>query len=119
MEGFDSNNIGIRLSSMAKPVYNTILRQAGNKPVIVFVPSKKQAQITCIDLMTFAKGSNNEDRFVSGSKEELEAAMAKMTEEDDVLKTVMAHGVGFYYKVCFDSLLCMCVLMRRLLLWKS
>ena len=109
MEGFDSNNIGIRLSSMAKPVYNTILRQAGNKPVIVFVPSKKQAQITCIDLMTFAKGSNNEDRFVSGSKEELEAAMAKMTEEDDVLKTVMAHGVGFYYKVCFDSLSCVCV----------
>ena len=59
--------------------------------------------------LTFAKGSNNEDRFVSGSKEELEAAMAKMTEEDDVLKTVMAHGVGFYYKVCFDSLLCVCV----------
>lgn len=35
-----------RIVSMAKPTYNAIVKHAPRKPVIVFVPSRKQTRLT-------------------------------------------------------------------------
>ena len=43
---------------MAKPTYNAILKHAPRKPVIVFVPSRKQTRLTAIDLLTYAAADN-------------------------------------------------------------
>ena len=43
-----------RIVSMAKPTYNSILKHSPRKPVIVFVPSRKQTRLTAIDLLTYA-----------------------------------------------------------------
>lgn len=39
---------------MGKPTYQAIVRHSPRKPVIVFVPSRKQTRITAIDILTFA-----------------------------------------------------------------
>ena len=39
---------------MAKPTYQAILRHAPRKPVVVFVPSRKQTRLTAIDILTFS-----------------------------------------------------------------
>ena len=41
-----------RIVSMAKPTYNSILKHSPRKPVIVFVPSRKQTRLTANDLLT-------------------------------------------------------------------
>lgn len=37
---------------MAKPVYHAITKHSPKKPVIVFVPSRKQTRLTAIDILT-------------------------------------------------------------------
>ena len=49
---------------MAKPTYNSILKHSPRKPVIVFVPSRKQTRLTAIDLLTYAAADNQPDRFL-------------------------------------------------------
>lgn len=41
-----------RLLTMTKPVYQAIMRHSPRKPVIVFTPTRKQARITAVDLVT-------------------------------------------------------------------
>ena len=37
---------------MAKPVYQAIMKHSPRSPAIVFAPSRKQARITAVDLVT-------------------------------------------------------------------
>lgn len=37
---------------MAKPVYHAIMKHSPKKPVIVFVPSRKQTRLTAINILT-------------------------------------------------------------------
>lgn len=38
---------------MAKPVYHAIMKHSPSKPVVVFVPSRRQTRLTAIDILTF------------------------------------------------------------------
>lgn len=51
-----------RLMAMAKPIYHAICKHSPQKPVIVFVPSRKQARLTAIDLLTFAGAERQPQR---------------------------------------------------------
>uniref|UniRef100_A0A672R3M5 Activating signal cointegrator 1 complex subunit 3 n=1 Tax=Sinocyclocheilus grahami TaxID=75366 RepID=A0A672R3M5_SINGR len=42
-----------RLLSMAKPVYHAIMKHSPSKPVLVFVPSRRQTRLNPIDILTF------------------------------------------------------------------
>lgn len=56
IQGFNMTHNASRLMAMAKPVFQAIQRYAGKnqKPAIVFVPSRKQAKLTAIDMATFS-----------------------------------------------------------------
>ena len=56
IQGFNLTHNASRLIAMGKPVFQAIQKYAGfkQKPAIVFVPSRKQAKLTAIDLVTFA-----------------------------------------------------------------
>lgn len=51
-QGFNISHTQTRLLSMAKPVYHAITKHSPKKPVIVFVPSRKQTRLTAIDILT-------------------------------------------------------------------
>jgi hypothetical protein len=63
---------------MAKPTYNAILKHAPRKPVIVFVPSRKQTRLTAIDLLTYAAADNQPDRFLHAEQEDIQTFLAKI-----------------------------------------
>ena len=64
IQGFNMTHNASRIVSMAKPTYNSILKHSPRKPVIVFVPSRKQTRLTAIDLLTYAAADNQPDRFL-------------------------------------------------------
>lgn len=51
---------------MAKPVYHAITKHSPKKPVIVFVPSRKQTRLTAIDILTTCAADIQRQRWGSG-----------------------------------------------------
>ena len=56
---------------MIKPVYNAISAHSPKKPVIVFVPSRKQTRLTAVDLLTFCAADYQPKRFLHRSVDDL------------------------------------------------
>ena len=55
LQGFDITNFVARMQAMARPAYNAICNHAaGQKPALVFVPTRKHAKLAALDLLTFA-----------------------------------------------------------------
>ena len=48
---------------MSKPAYTAVAALSGDKGAIVFVASRKQAQMTAIDMLTFVSASVRPKRF--------------------------------------------------------
>ncbi len=57
---------------MMKPVYNSICRHSPKKPVIIFVPSRKQTRLTAVDMLTFCAADLQPHRFLHCEAESLE-----------------------------------------------
>ncbi|GMI03497.1 hypothetical protein TrVE_jg11861 [Triparma verrucosa] len=99
VQSFEVNNFSSRLLAMGKPLYNGIRRHSTGKPALVFVPSRRQAQLTAIDLMTYASNGIDEnfDGFLrEGSEKALEAILGSIKES--ALGQVLEAGVGFVHK---------------------
>ena len=67
IRSFDINNFSARLLAMGKPCYAAICTHAADKSAIVFVPSRKQAQLTAIDMITYAAADRDPLRFLSSA----------------------------------------------------
>lgn len=97
--GFDASHFGSRLLAMAKPVYNSIVGHSPDKPVIVFVPSRKQAQLSAIDIMTFAAASGKPNRFLRIEAGEFAPLLASRNwiVKEPALADTLSRGVGFLH----------------------
>ena len=81
-QGFNITHTASRLIAMVKPTYNSILKYSPTKPVIVFVPSRKQTKLTAIDLLTYSSAEEGEEsRFLHVAKEDLAGHLSKVTDE--------------------------------------
>jgi len=81
---------------MAKPVYNAVIKHGAGKPVIVIVPSKRQAQLTAIDLMTYHETiAGRSFRGTNASSDQLQEVLESFRE--GVIKQVLTNGVGFVH----------------------
>ncbi|CAN0124459.1 unnamed protein product, partial [Discosporangium mesarthrocarpum] len=71
LAGFDVNHFSSRMLAMAKPTYNYVSAacQVPGKPALVFVPSRKQSQLTAIDLVTYAAADGTPDRFLNADED--------------------------------------------------
>jgi len=95
---FDQSNFSSRLLAMAKPVYNTVLRHSNDGPSLIFVPSRRQAQLTAIDMVAF-KGSLDEGTFLRVKS----GIMNSYEVSDSSLAQVISAGVGFVYDGMNDN----------------
>jgi len=88
---FDQINFSSRLLAVAKPLYNAVMRHSNDGPSFIFVPSRRQAQLTAIDMVTF-KDSLDEGTFLRSKRDNIlnEAS-------DSSLAQVISAGVGFVY----------------------
>lgn len=93
---FEQNNYSARLMAMAKPIYSSIVRHSGGKSSLVFVPSKRQAQLTAIDIMTFAQ-SSEQGSFADTNLPEDNIEKASKGIRDPTLQQVISFGIGFVH----------------------
>ena len=71
IQGFTITHTPSRLIAMMKPVYHSICKHSPKRPVIVFVPSRKQTRLTAVDLLTFCAADLQPQRFLHCGKEDL------------------------------------------------
>jgi pre-mRNA-splicing helicase BRR2 len=87
--------------AMVKPTYQNILTYAPEKPVMVFVPSRKQARATAQDLLAACIADNDEDRFLLADASQLEPILARVKERG--LADSLAHGIAYFHEALADS----------------
>lgn len=113
--GFDTNHLGNRMLSMAKPTFDAVSCRCVSvlgtaegpvsycKPALVFVPSRKQCQLTAIDMITYAIATGQQHKFLN-LKNHHDLRNLLIAEEggciikDSALVEALQHGVGYVHK---------------------
>ncbi|KAM8973353.1 U5 small nuclear ribonucleoprotein 200 kDa helicase [Pelodytes ibericus] len=96
IQGFNISHTQTRLLSMAKPVYHAIVKHSPKKPVIVFVPSRKQTRLTAIDILTTCASDVQRQRFLHCTEKDLAPYLDKLS--DGTLKETLLNGVGYLHE---------------------
>ena len=96
IQGYNISHNASRLAAMSKPVYNSVIKLSPDKPVIVFVPSRKQAKLTAYDILSYAAADDAPERFLLMSKHDLENIFEKI--QDQTLKDTVSQGVAYIHE---------------------
>uniref|UniRef100_A0A8C3K8H2 Activating signal cointegrator 1 complex subunit 3 n=1 Tax=Calidris pygmaea TaxID=425635 RepID=A0A8C3K8H2_9CHAR len=96
IQGFNISHTQTRLLSMAKPVYHAIMKHSPKKPVIVFVPSRKQTRLTAINILTTCASDVQRQRFLHCAEKDLVPYLDKLN--DNTLKETLVNGVGYLHE---------------------
>ena len=54
IEGFNEKRYCPRMATMNKPCYNAVINFSDNKPVLIFVSSRRQTRLTALDLISLS-----------------------------------------------------------------
>eukprot|EP00977_Amphora_coffeiformis_P011173 scaffold2671_cov167-Amphora_coffeaeformis.AAC.11 len=101
-QSFEQSNYSARLLAMAKPVFNSLDRHIGDGTALVFVPSRRQAQLTAIDIMSYSDSHGaNSYRGQNVSESDLSDVATSLREP--ALQQVLPSGVAFVHSGMVDS----------------
>lgn len=67
-----------------------------DRPVICFVPSRKQCRLSATDLLVYCLADQEQSRFLNIDAAELAPHLEHVSDPD--LKASLEHGVGFYHE---------------------
>lgn len=101
-QSFEQSNFSARLMAMAKPVYNAIRRHSNGQSSIVFVPSKRQAQLTAIDILTYGE-SQTDVSFLGTGIDKLSWEKVTKGLREPALQQVVSAGIGFVHNGMIDA----------------
>lgn len=82
--------------AMSKPAYLAIIEHSPTKPVIIFVPSRRQCRLTADDILTHCGADDNGSRFLNIELEDLQPHLAHVS--DTGLVETLKHGIGYYHE---------------------
>jgi pre-mRNA-splicing helicase BRR2 len=94
-QSFDQSNFASRLMAMAKPAYTAVTKHMDGKNAIVYVPSRRQAQLTAIDLMTYNDSRGGDPLVEPTDTREVLDVVSSIREP--ALKQVLEAGIGFVH----------------------
>ena len=83
------------MQSMNRPTFLAIKNHSPDKPVIVFVPSRRQTRLTAKDLVNFCGMEDNPRRFLNMDEDDLQLNLARV--KDDALKEAISFGIGLHH----------------------
>lgn len=89
------------MQSMNRPTFLAIKSHSPDKPVIVFVASRRQTRLTARDLINYCGMEDNPRRFVKMSEEDLLLNLSRV--KDDALKEAMSFGIGLHHAGLVES----------------
>ena len=83
------------MATMNKPSYQAILTHSPDKPVLIFVSSRRQTRLTALDLISYLAADQNPQRFVRMSQQELSKVLNKIS--DPNLKHTLSFGITMHH----------------------
>ncbi|KAI1461942.1 Sec63-domain-containing protein [Annulohypoxylon moriforme] len=89
------------MQSMNRPTFLAVKSHSPEKPVIVFVPSRRQTRLTAKDLINYCGMEDNPRRFVHMSEDDLQLNLARV--KDDALKEAINFGIGLHHAGLVES----------------
>ncbi|KAI5074534.1 hypothetical protein GOP47_0010495 [Adiantum capillus-veneris] len=102
IQGIDIANFDARVQAMTKPTYSAIIQQGPGKPALVFVPTRKHARLTALDLVTYSNADGSErSQFLHCKAEYLTPFLEKI--RDDALVHALSQGVAYLHEGLTDA----------------
>ena len=83
------------MQSMNRPTFRAIQTHSPDKPVIVFVASRRQTRLTAKDLINFCGMENNPRQFVRMSEDDLQLHLSRV--KDEALREALSFGIGLHH----------------------
>lgn len=83
------------MQSMNRPTFLAIKTHSPEKPVIVFVASRRQTRLTAKDLINFCGMEDNPRRFVRMTEEDLQLNLSRV--KDEALREALSFGIGLHH----------------------
>lgn len=84
------------LIAMSKPAYLAIMEYSPTKPVIIFVPSRRQCRLSVDDILTHCSADDKSDRFLNIELEDLQPHLNHI--HDEGLVETLKHGIGYFHE---------------------
>ncbi|KDQ53780.1 hypothetical protein JAAARDRAFT_136540 [Jaapia argillacea MUCL 33604] len=82
--------------AMSKPAYLAIVEYSPTKPVLIFVPSRRQCRLTADDILTHCGADDVADRFLNIEQSDLQPHLDHVS--DPGLVETLKHGIGYYHE---------------------
>ncbi|KAK6341694.1 hypothetical protein TWF696_008762 [Orbilia brochopaga] len=89
------------MASMNRPAFIAIKSHSPNKPVIIFVASRRQTRLTAKDLIAFCGLEDNPRRFLNLDEDDLITVLSRV--RDTPLKEALAFGIGLHHAGLVES----------------
>jgi antiviral helicase SLH1 len=89
------------MQSMNRPTFLAIKQHSPEKPVIVFVASRRQTRLTARDLINFCGMEDNPRRFLHMSEDDLALNLDRV--KDDALRESLTFGIGLHHAGLVES----------------
>ncbi|KAF4553638.1 Sec63 Brl domain-containing protein 1 [Elsinoe fawcettii] len=89
------------MQSMNRPTFLAIKAHSPDKPVIVFVASRRQTRLTARDLINFCGMEDNPRRFMRMSEDDLALNLARV--KDEALREALTFGIGLHHAGLVES----------------
>jgi antiviral helicase SLH1 len=89
------------MQSMNRPTFLAIKNHSPEKPVIVFVASRRQTRLTAKDLINYCGMEDNPRRFVRMSEDDLQLNLERV--KDDALREALSFGIGLHHAGLVES----------------
>ncbi len=101
IEGFSEPHYCPRMGTMNKPAYNAIKDFSIDKPVLIFVSSRRQTRLTALDLISFCAGDAQHHSFLNIPLEEIKNIVDCVKDEN--LKHTLSFGIGMHHAGLIES----------------
>ena len=95
IQGFPGKHYCPRMATMNKPCYASILEHSPDKPVLVFVSSRRQTRLTALDLISYCAADENPKRFLHMAEEDID--ITAQTLFDAALRDTIVFGIGIHH----------------------
>eukprot|EP00040_Diaphanoeca_grandis_P033251 m.203207 g.203207 ORF g.203207 m.203207 type:complete len:2196 (+) comp32849_c2_seq1:126-6713(+) len=95
IRGFNIAHAQSRVMAMARPAFNYIKQYSRDSPVVIFVPSRKQTQVTAVDVLAQAAADGATNGYLRCSPEDIEPHLAKCT--NATFKELLKSGIAVFH----------------------
>ncbi|CAL8100461.1 unnamed protein product [Calicophoron daubneyi] len=95
IQGYPGRHYCPRMATMNRPIYQAIGSHSPNKPVLIFVSSRRQTRLTGLDLVSFIAASGDSKKWLHMDPTEMEELASTVL--DPNLRLTLSFGIGLHH----------------------